>query len=352
VVESEVTPEETSTELTAEDAVAQLMGLGCDQPIVELEAVEAVVPEAESELETESDAEPEVVLIADTDVIPEGSFDDTKEVAAAESAEPVDLKKIAVDALTSKKADEPTTESQAEEQNESATDATTEVAGAVESEPGLSELLEASKAEKKEKEEDWNAAKSAARQGLLDCLAENKLRIDRQAEYYDERNNNAYNGQAWLIVRIAKNQMTPQEAVEFAKRQNWADEIMIAPDIYQAMIRAFTTAKYYLPKTRIIYGKPVDVQVALGRDIEAGKITPEEAVQMAVDAGWTLPLWEAKPDIDTDEEIGKAGADVDDSDHIRAEIRITETNGGINGNRKGAGDKPGRGGKPRTKQRH
>jgi hypothetical protein len=50
-------------------------------------------------------------------------------------------------------------------------------------------------------------------------------------------------------------------------------------------------------------GEEIDVQARLGQAIEAGQLTPEEAVELAEKAGWTRPF-EPREETSLEERIG------------------------------------------------
>jgi hypothetical protein len=149
--------------------------------------------------------------------------------------------------------------------------------------------------------EDFYARMDRAYKDLIGSLAEERLGINRDAEYVDQVTDFAQWAGTWLQVRIAKGEMSVEEAVARAKKEGWTEELTVRPDIYRAMMAAFQAAGLFLLRRARVDGEEIDVQARLGQAIEAGQLTPEEAVELAEKAGWTRPFHPAE---DLEERIG------------------------------------------------
>lgn len=135
--------------------------------------------------------------------------------------------------------------------------------------------------------EEFSVRMQEAYKALTGALTKKKLRIRRDAEYVKQ--GVVQKAVTWLQTRIAKGEMTVEEAVEMAKKEGWTEEFSVSPTVYQAMTEAFRKANLYLFHTVVDGETAVDLPTELAKAIEAGEVSVEEAVELAKKAGWARP---------------------------------------------------------------
>jgi len=96
----------------------------------------------------------------------------------------------------------------------------------------------------------------------------------------------------YLLGRVFSGEETPEEAVDEAKALGWASSYLGAsPEAYNALLRAAQEAGLWILKRVFLPdGRELRPISELARKIEAGAISPAEAVEVARKAGWTRPL--------------------------------------------------------------
>lgn len=137
---------------------------------------------------------------------------------------------------------------------------------------------------------EWQSKKNTATNAIFDALNNRKLRIDGGAEYVNQDRDICRKAMHHLMVEVAAERMTVEEAISFAIEQGWTYEVLVSPAIHRQMLDGFGNAGLFLRRTAFVEGNEIDIQTELGKALEEGKHTLDEIVDMARNAGWTNPF--------------------------------------------------------------
>jgi len=263
----------------------------------EVERLKKALAEAEERAKATPFVEEEAPSPSSTEAEPSGAIVEKAEAALAEAAEAESTAPV-----------EPTEAEKTEPTAPTETEEAEVVEPVAQAEAELTEPTEAEEAEVTAKKpasgrsivalahqvirarEEFYAQMQRAYEELLKALVKGRLRISPEAKYVDLERGFAQKAITWLQIRIAKGEMSVEEAVARAKEKGWTEELDVSPEVYWATIEGFRKAGLYLSPTVVVKGERIeDAPREFAKEIEAGELTIEEAVELAKGAGWARP---------------------------------------------------------------
>ncbi len=154
-----------------------------------------------------------------------------------------------------------------------------------------------------QRDEEFSQAMRIARQALGTIFSEQQIQIAGETKFIDP--DTGYEKQAfeWLIIQIAKGEMTAEEATTYARGQeDWVTELLYRRDWIRQIQEIVRQAGEREGKDlELVFWIPVnerhkvDLRIKITEAIQAGELTIEKAAEMALATrGWTREKEEEK----------------------------------------------------------